>query len=100
MLVPESERSLLLPLFELDSSMLLLLTPAPKSVNLWTSLPQDILLGDLSTGEGGRLLTSQGADRVGIAVHLGSAELAVNCFVLQEDNKNIITHDSDQTIPR
>lgn len=80
---PESERSLLLPWLELLDSMLPLLlllmwllmalalavlTPAPNSASLWTSLPQDSRRhGDPSPGEGGGLLTSPGsAETVGI----------------------------------
>lgn len=64
--LPESERSLLLPLFELDS-MLPVLTGELKSASRCTSLLQDSLLGLASTGDGGRLLASVGADRIGMA---------------------------------
>lgn len=48
--------------------MLLLFADVLKSVSLCTSLPQDSLLGLLSTGEGGELPTSVGAERAGMFV--------------------------------
>ncbi len=65
--IPESERSLLLPLLDPDS-MLLLLADVLKSVSLCTSLPHDSLLGLLSTGDGGELPKSVGAERAGMVL--------------------------------
>lgn len=65
--LPESERSLLLPLLDTDS-MLLLWVDVLKSVSLCTNLPQDNLLGLLSTGDGGELPISMGAERAGMFV--------------------------------
>lgn len=45
---------------------MLLLADVLKSVSLCTSLPQDSLLGLLSTGEGGKLLISAFAERAGM----------------------------------
>lgn len=66
---PESERSLLLPLLEPESTLLLWLDVL-KSASLCTSLPHDSLLEllPLSTGDGGKLLMVVGAERAGIVV--------------------------------
>lgn len=77
--LPESDRSLLLPLLEPDS-ILLLLADVLKSASLCTSLPQDSLLGLLSTGEGGEL-TSVCADRAGMIV-LFAVFNSISCFSL------------------
>lgn len=76
--LPESERSLLLPLLDTES-MLLLLADVLKSVNLCTSLPQDNLLGLLSTGDGGELPISMGAERAGMFV-LFAVFKSIICF--------------------
>ena len=76
--LPESERSLLLPLLDTDS-MLLPLADVLKSVNLCTSLPQDNLLGLLSTGDGGELPVSMGAEKAGMFV-LFAVFKSIICF--------------------
>lgn len=60
--------------------LLLLLGDVLKSVNLCTSLPQDSLLGLLSTGEGGKLARSADAgDRAGMAVLLIAVFNSISC---------------------
>lgn len=66
--LPESDRSLLLPL--LDPESMLLLVDVLKSASLCTNLPQDSLRGLLSTGDGGKLLILVGEYRAGIVIPL------------------------------
>lgn len=64
--------------------MLLLLGDVLKSVSLCTSLPQDSLLGLLSTGEGGKLAISADAgDRAGMAVLLIAVFNSISCLCCQ-----------------
>lgn len=78
--LPESERSLLLPLLEPDS--MLLLADVLKSVSLCTSLLQDSLLGLPSTGEGGELVVlSAGAERAGMVLSPFAVFNGISCFL-------------------
>lgn len=80
-----SERSLLLPRLEPESTLLL---DALKSASLCTSLPHDNLLELLlSAGDGGELLMLVGAERAGIVV-LFAVESADFCREKKKKGKH------------